>query len=480
MEYNYKKQHAKGKLHAYERIQELLDFNSFAEYAGEAYDGVITGFGTMEGRRVAVYSQDFTVMGGSLGKVHGEKIANMLQLAVEERCPVIAINDSGGARIQEGIYSLAGYGRIFHCNTMASGLIPQISVVAGPCAGGAVYSAGLMDFVFLVKDLSNMFVTGPKVVKQATYQNVTADELGGAKLHASISGVAHFTAANETDCYSDVKRLLRMVPHFAGDYKLNDMNPYSEKDQSNVGKYLPDSAKRTYDVKMILKTLLDSGSFIEVQKDFAKNIVVGFGSLSGIKIGVIANQPDHLMGVLDYNASNKAARFIRYCDAFGIPLVTIVDVPGFMPGIQQEEGGIIRHGAKLLYAYSEATVPKVTVVLRKAYGGAYIAMCSKHLGADRVLAWPRAEVAVMGAESAVNMLYHKERQQLDDEKGFWEAKIRKYNEECMNPDIALTSGCVDQIIKPEDTRRAVFTSLIELAEKSSVCETGKKHGNIPL
>ncbi len=494
--YDLEKQHKKGKMHAIERIQKLLDANSFFEIGQEVthhckdfgmdtiitpYDGVITGYGTVDGKKVCIYAQDFTIMGGSLGKQHGEKISGIIELAIKAKCPLIGINDSGGARIQEGVHALAGYGKIFYYNTKASGYIPQISVIAGPCAGGAVYSPGLTDFVFMIDDISNMFVTGPKVVKTVTNEDVTPDQLGGAFMHASKSGVVHFRHNEEGACYQQIRKLLQAIPH---NNELTDTfcsRSYEHKDQNSIINILPIQSNRTYDMKKIVTSCMDDDSFIEVHSEFAKNIVVGFGKISGCLIGVIANQPAFLAGVLDCDASDKAARFIRYCDAFHIPIVTFTDVPGFLPGLSQEEKGIIRHGAKLLYAYSEATVPKINVIIRKAYGGAYIAMSSKHLGADFVYAWPTAEIAVMGAEGAIDVLYHQQLTKTENKEQVRKQKINEYEEKFLNPTIAAQHGYIDAIIEPEQTRKIIFDSLKMLGNKKEASmQMNKKHGNIPL
>ncbi len=493
--YDLEKQHKKGKLHAIERIEILVDKNSFYEVGTEIthdcrqfgmdkkpapYDGVITGFGKINGKTVAIYSQDFTIIGGSLGRMHGEKIAGIIQNAIKIGCPVIGINDSGGARIQEGVQSLAGYGRIFYSNTMASGYVPQISIIAGPCAGGAVYSPGLTDFVFVIDEVSNMFVTGPKVVKQALFEDVTAEQLGGAKMHSAKSGVAHFRAESEVACYHQVQRLLSMVPHSAVEPAKEITWSYVRKNQSRVAKLLPDQPKAAYDVKNMINHLVDRNSFLEVMAEHAPNMVVGFAKISNVVVGLIANQPKVMSGVIDCDASDKTARFIRYCDSYRIPLVTLVDVPGYMPGLDQETKGIIRHGAKILYAYSEASVPKITIILRKAFGGAYIAMCSKHLGADQVYAWPNAQIAVMGAEGAVDVLYRKEISAASDPKQARSDKIEEYNQEYLNPHLAAKQGYIDEIIAPENTRIRIFESLKIFSKKRPIERVAKLHGNMPL
>jgi acetyl-CoA carboxylase carboxyltransferase component len=493
--YNYEKQHKKGKLHAIERIRALLDEGTFVEIGSKAsharvafgidqevtpYDGVITGFGEINGRKVGIYSQDFTILGGSLGKQHGAKIANIIRMCIDARCPVIGINDSGGARIQEGVHSLAGYGDIFYYNTLASGYIPQISIIAGPCAGGAVYSPGLTDFVYVIDGISNMFVTGPKVVKEVTNEVVSTDQLGGASIHSTVSGVAHFRCHTEIETYNHIRKLLDLVPHYYGDNRDKADHYFDLGNKKKMIELLPEKRNRTYDMKNIIRALLDKDSFIEIHEQFARNAIVGLGKLSGIRVGIVANQPHHMAGVIDFDASDKIARFVRYCDAFEIPIITFTDVPGFMPGIEQETRGIIRHGAKVLYAYSEATVPKINVIIRKAYGGAYIAMCSKHLGADFVYAWPTAEIAVMGAEAAIDVIRHKEINAADDPERFKKEKVESYNKMFLNPNIAAEWGYIDEVIDPDDTRKILFQSLSLLAHKKPTKWIRKKHGNIPL
>ncbi|WP_238483665.1 acyl-CoA carboxylase subunit beta [Anaerosporobacter faecicola] len=495
--YKLQKQHDKGKLHAIERIALLLDKDTFREIGSKVtnhttalglmentlpYDGVITGYGTIKGQRVYIYSQDFTVMGGTLGNEHGKKIAHVIEMAIKSKCPIIGINDSGGARIQEGVNSLAGYGDIFYMNTLASGYIPQISIIAGPCAGGAVYSPGITDFIFTIDDVSNMFVTGPKVIKSVTNETVTADELGSAKVHSTTSGVAHFRYQSEESCYEGVRKLIEMIPQYYGDRHTFRQENYSSKSQKGLESILPERMSQSYDMRQVIEEMFDKDSFIEVQSEFAQNIVVGFAKLSNITVGVVGNQPNYVAGVLDCDASDKAARFIRFCDSYNIPIITLVDVPGFMPGVNQEMKGIIRHGAKLLYAYSEASTIKLTVVLRKAYGGAYIAMCSKHLHADYVYAWPSAEIAVMGAEGAVEIIHSKEMKSLP--KGqvgqFINEKAAEYRDSCMNGEIAAQYGYVDEVIEPTQTRERLFSDLIMLRGKSELINVRKKHGNIPL
>jgi methylmalonyl-CoA decarboxylase subunit alpha len=416
------------------------------------------------------------VMGGSLGEMHGKKIANIMRLAIDSRCPIIGINDSGGARIQEGVNALSRYGEIFRLNTIASGYIPQISIIAGPCAGGAVYSPGITDFVFVIDKISQMYVTGPQVIKKVLFQDIDSEKLGGAEMHSNKSGVAHYNAKDEDDCYHQVKNLLQYIPHrFENLPKVKVSDNYcSGLDFLNFK--IPENEKQSYDVKVLIEEIFRN-NFFEISQSFAQNIVIGFGKLDGQTIGVIANQPKIFAGVLDCDASDKAARFIRYCDAFNIPILTLVDVPGFLPGVDQELKGIIRHGAKLLYAYSEATIPMVTLITRKAFGGAYIAMGSKHLGADFVFAWPSAQIAVMGAEGAVEVLYRKEIQQT---KGFdFKSKLQEYSKLYMNPRIAAENGIIDEVINPEQTREYIVRSFSLLKDKT-VLSISKKHGNMPL
>lgn len=489
------KQHQSGKLTARERIFLLLDENSFEETdlfiehrstrfgMGEKKppaDGVITGYGTIDGRPVFVYSQDFTVMGGSLGEMHAQKICKIMDMALKVGAPIIAINDSGGARIQEGIDSLSGYGQIFYRNTLNSGIIPQIAIIAGPCAGGAVYSPALMDYIFMIQGTSKMFVTGPQVVKAATGEEVTAEELGGAHTHATKSGVASFVSRNEEECFFDVKKLLSYIPsNNAEEPPIAECHDPIDRKNAPFLDIISTNPNRPYNVKKIIEDLVDQGSFFEVQKDFAKNLVIGFARLNGHAVGIVANQPYHLAGCLDIDSGDKASRFIRFCDAFNIPLVTLVDVPGFLPGSNQEFGGIIRHGAKILYAYSEATVPKITVIMRKAYGGAYLAMCCRDLGADLVLAWPTAEIAVMGAEGAVNIIFRKEIETALDVQVERERLLEEYRREFYNPYEAAKRGYVDQVIDPQETRLKVVRAL-EIFWSKRVTGKGKKHGNIPV
>ncbi|MBO4395738.1 MAG: acyl-CoA carboxylase subunit beta [Eubacterium sp.] len=503
MEYNMEKQHKLGKLHALERICMVLDQDSFREIGSGItnledafnikkgqfpYDGVITGYGTINGQRVMIFAEDFTVIGGTLGKQHGFKIANTIKLAIENRCPVIGINDSGGARIQEGINAMAGYGEIFYYNTMASGYIPQISIIAGNCAGGAVYSPGITDFIFVIDDISQMFVTGPKVIKSVTNEEIGADELGGANVHAQTSGVAHFHMPDEKTCFAAVRQLIGTIPpcydgkSAAGPYE--DPVRYTDNVEfnENLAHILPEHSNQSYDIHDVIYGIVDKDSFIEVHEEFAKNVVIGFAKIKGITIGIVSDQPKYLAGVLDCDSSDKIARFIRYCDSYDIPIITLTDVPGFMPGKDQEYKGIIRHGAKVLYAYSEATTIKINVILRKAYGGAYIAMSSKHLRADFVYAWPTAEIAIMGAEGAADILYGKQMKDLspDERAAFRQGKIDEYNEKFMNPHVAVMHGYVDEVIRPEATRERIYADLLICRGKRSLEHVNKKHGNIPL
>ncbi len=488
------KQKAGGKHTARERILSLLDKNSFQEYdlfvkhAGRDFDmdkkylpgdGVITGTGSILGHPVAIYAQDFTVAGGSLGWAHAKKITKIMDHAIKMKIPLIGINDSGGARIQEGVNALAGYGEIFYRNTLASGVIPQISVILGPCAGGAVYSPALTDFVFVVDKVSKMFITGPEVIKTVLGEEISMEDLGGAKVHAETTGNAHFYAESEEACFEQIKQLVTYIP-WNNEKKAS---PYPPK-LPNTRKYkieniLPSNEKLPYDVRDIIKGIFDSSEFFEVMELFAPNIVIGFARLAGKTIGIVANQPAVLAGVLDVDSSDKAARFIRYCDAFNIPLVTFVDLPGYLPGIDQEHAGVIRHGAKILYAYSEATVPKLTVILRKAYGGGYIAMSSIHLRADFVFAWPTAEIAVMGAEGAANIIFRKEIREAEDQEAMRQAKIKEYKENFANPYVAAAYGHVDAVIEPKDTRKVLIHSL-SISDNKEVDIPKRKHGVPPF
>ena len=491
------KQHAKGKLTAMERIEALLDEGSFQQLDGLARhrshnfglenespygDGVITGYGTIDGRPVCVFAQDFTVFGGSLGEVFGEKIVKVMDLALKTGCPVIGINDSGGARIQEGVASLGLYGEIFYRNVQASGVIPQISLIMGPCAGGAVYSPAITDFIVMVDKTSHMFITGPDVIKTVTGEDVPFEELGGAHTHNTKSGVAHYMAADESDAFDYVRALLSYLPS----NNLDEPPIYDSEADLAINEHdreldtlIPDSPNQPYDMHRIVEHVLDDDEFLEVQPLFAPNISCGFGRVEGRPVGVVANQPMQFAGTLDIDASEKAARFVRTCDAFNIPVLTFVDVPGFLPGTGQEWEGIIRRGAKLIYAYSEATVPLVTVITRKAYGGAYDVMGSKHLGADINLAWPTAQIAVMGAQGAVNILYRKELAEAADPEAERARLIAEYESTLANPYVAAERGYVDRVIMPHETRPMIVRALRALRTKRA-SRPPKKHGNIPL
>jgi propionyl-CoA carboxylase beta chain len=490
-----KAQHDKGKLSARERLELLLDEGSFVELdrfvvhrstdfgleAQKFYgDGVITGHGKIDGRLVYVFSQDFTVFGGSLSESFAEKIVKIMDLAMRNGAPVIGLNDSGGARIQEGVVSLGGYAEIFLRNTLASGVIPQISAILGPCAGGAVYSPAITDFTYMVRGTSYMFVTGPNVVKTVTHEDVTMEELGGADTHSATSGVAHFACDSEPECLQLIRDLFRFIPsNNLGDAPRGPgTDPRDRRDESLLD-IVPDNANKPYDMHDVIKRIVDDGDFYEVQREYAGNIICGFAHLGGFSIGIVANQPAVLAGVLDINASLKAARFIRFCDAFNIPIVTFEDVPGFLPGVAQEHGGIIKHGAKLLYAYCEATVPKLTVITRKAYGGAYDVMSSKHIRGDFNVAWPTAEIAVMGPKGAVEILFRKEISESGDEAAATDARIEEYREKFAHPYIAAGRGYLDDIIDPRDTRPALIDALETLQTKRDK-NPPKKHGNIPL
>ncbi|KKM12548.1 methylmalonyl-CoA carboxyltransferase [Clostridiales bacterium PH28_bin88] len=489
------KQHESGKLTARERINLLLDEGSFTEidqfvtHRGTQFgmqeveapgEGVVTGYGTVGGRQVYVFAQDFTVIGGTLGEMHAAKICKVLDLAVKMGAPVIGMNDSGGARIQEGVDALNGYGEIFKRNTLASGVVPQISVIMGPCAGGAVYSPALTDWVFMVDKTSQMFITGPQVIKSVTGEEVSSEELGGARTHNNISGVAHFHAASEEDCIRLIKQLLSYLPaNNLEDPPAMECTDPVDRIEPGLREVVPTEPNKPYDVRDVIKPVLDNGEFFEVQAGWATNMVIGYGRLNGRTIGVIANQPRVMAGCLDINASDKASRFIRFCDAFNIPLLTLVDTPGYLPGTDQEYGGIIRHGAKLLYAYSEATVPKITLVVRKAYGGAYLAMCARSLGADQVFAWPTAEIAVMGPEGAANIIFRKEISEAENPPEVRQQKISEYRERFANPYIAAARGFVDIVLDPQETRLFLIKTLESLVSKREN-RPGKKHGNIPV
>ena len=525
------KQHDSGKMTARERLELLFDKGSFVET--DAFvesriddfdldkrrvpgDGVVTGYGYVDGRLVYAASEDFTVIGGTLGEYHSMKIRRIQDMALEMKAPLVCINDSGGARIEEGISSLSGYAGMFLRHTKASGVIPQIAVILGPCSGGACYAPAICDFIFMVKDTSKMFITGPNVVKTVINEETTVEELGGAMVHATKSGVSHFTFDSEQECLMGVRRLLnylpssydqkapvilpeekkalsrsfnRMLEHVGGlGRKFHRNNPLARKEGmrrkgfnpcSLLTEIVPDNSRHAYDVKKVIECLVDWDSFYEVQEQFAQNVVVGFARMEGNTVGIVANQPMVMGGSLDYHASDKAARFIRFCDCFGIPLITLVDVPAFLPGTAQEHSGIIRHGAKMLYAYSEATVPKISVIMRKAYGGAYIAMNSKEMGADYVYAWPIAEIAVMGAEGAVNIAFRKKIKSAADPEAMRAECIREYEERFLNPYVAASRGYVDEVIKPEETRERLLSSLKAFAGKQD-SNPRKKHGNIPL
>ncbi|AKH98174.1 propionyl-CoA carboxylase, carboxyltransferase subunit [Halanaeroarchaeum sulfurireducens] len=488
-------QHDRGKKTARERIDYLLDDGTFNEFdqlrthrshnfgmeeKKVLGDGVVTGYGEVNGRTVFVYGNDFTAFGGSLGEVVAEKITNVNEKAMEVGAPVVGINDSAGARIQEGVASLAGYGDIFRQNTQASGVVPQISAIMGPCAGGAVYSPAITDFVFMVEDTSHMFVTGPDVIETVTGEQVTHDELGGATTHTGVSGVAHFAEPSEEAALDNIKRLLSYIPqNNMADPPRVDPWDDPEREAEELEDIVPDEPRKPYDIVDVIDAVFDEESFFEVQPDFARNVVVGFARLDGRSVGVVANQPRVNAGTLDIDASDKAARFVRFCDSFNIPIVSFVDVPGFMPGTDQEHSGIIRHGAKLLYAYSEATVPLLTVITRKAYGGAYIVMASKHLGADVNYAWPTAEIAVMGPKGAVNVLYRDELAEVDDPDRLRDELIEEYREEFANPYQPADRGFLDDVLEPLETRPRLIQDLEMLATKRESLPD-KKHGNIPL
>jgi propionyl-CoA carboxylase beta chain len=489
------RQRDRGKLLARERIEALLDPGSFVELDRFARhrahgfglentrpygDGVVTGHGTVDGRRIFVFAQDFTVFGGSLGEVFAEKILKVMRLALQSGCPLVGLNDSGGARIQEGVVSLAGYGEIFYENVQASGVIPQVSVILGPCAGGAVYSPALTDAVFMVDQTSHMFVTGPDVIKTVTGEEVSFEELGGAHTHGERSGVAHVVSPDERACLEDVRAFLSFLPSSNADappvYACLDPQDRSTPELDSV---VPDNPGKPYDMHTVIKAVVDDGQFFEIHAGWAQNIVCGLGRLGGRSVGVVANQPRVLAGVLDIDASTKAARFVRMCDAFNIPIVTLVDVPGFLPGTNQEWGGIIRHGAKLLYAYCEATVPKLAVITRKSYGGAYDVMSSKHAGSDLNVAWPASEIAVMGPEGAVNIIHREELAKADDVEARRAELIAEYRERFANPYVAAERGYLDDVIHPRDTRRVLCTALDAMGDKR-VQRPARKHGNIPL
>ncbi|SDI24483.1 acyl-CoA carboxylase subunit beta [Winogradskyella thalassocola] len=488
------KQHQKKKLTARERVIYLLDEGSFEEIGAlvthrtkdfgmadqQFYgDGVVTGYGTVNGRLIYVFAQDFTVFGGSLSETHAEKICKIMDMAVNVGAPLIGLNDSGGARIQEGVRSLGGYADIFYKNVQASGVIPQISAIMGPCAGGAVYSPAMTDFTMMVEDTSYMFVTGPNVVKTVTNEEVTSEELGGASVHSSKSGVAHITSTNDVECLEDIKKLLSYLPQ-SNKEKADDI-PFELKDEvrESLNTIVPDNPNKPYDMHQVIKGIIDEESFYEIHKDYAENIIVGFARLGGKSIGVVANQPMFLAGVLDVNSSKKAARFVRFCDCFNIPLLVLEDVPGFLPGTDQEWNGIIVNGAKLLYAFSEATVPRITVITRKAYGGAYDVMNSKHIGADMNFAWPNAEIAVMGAKGAAEIIFKREIALADDKDEKLKEKEAEYAKLFANPYSAAERGFVDDVILPENTRRKLIKAF-SMLENKDVVRPNRKHGNIPL
>jgi acetyl-CoA carboxylase carboxyltransferase component len=488
-------QHQRGKLTARERLELLLDKSSFRELdvfvthrttgfgieeRKVLSDSVVTGWGTIDGRLVYVFSQDFTVFGGSLGEVHAEKVCKIMDLAMKNGAPVIGLNDSGGARIQEGVVSLGAYADIFLRNVLASGVIPQISAIMGPCAGGAVYSPAMTDFIFMVENTSHMFITGPEVIKAVTREEVTFEELGGAMTHNTRSGVAHFAAVSEEDCLYGIRRLLSFIPQ-------NNMSdpPFVPGDDDPgrrdavLDSIVPDDPSKPYDMKEIIRHVVDNGDFFEVHAHYARNIIVGFARMGGFAVGIVGQQPAVLAGVLDIDSSKKGARFVRFCDAFNIPLVTFVDVPGFLPGVAQEHGGIITNGAKLLYAYCEATVPKITIITRKAYGGAYDVMSSKHIRGDISYAWPTAEIAVMGPDGAVNIIFRKELAEADDPDARRAALVAEYREQFANPYVAAARGYIDDVIEPNETRPRIIEALEMLRNKRDA-NPPKKHGNIPL
>lgn len=487
------KQVAMGKMTARERIVSILDEGTFNEYdlfvEHDARDfdmdkktlhgdGVVIGTGTIYGAPVCIFAQDFTVAGGSLGSMHARKIVKIMEHALKMRMPLIGINDSGGARIQEGVNSLAGYGEIFFRNTLASGVIPQISVILGPCAGGAVYSPALTDFVFVVDKISKMFITGPEVIKTVLGEEITMDDLGGAKVHSQISGNAHFYAESEQECFEQIKKLTTFIP-WDNSRKARRFDPRPPKPEYDIENIVPGDPTQPYDVRNVIRALVDESDFFEVQEKWAENMVIGFGRMNGETVGFICNQPLVLAGVLDVDSSDKAARFIRYCDAFNIPIITLVDLPGYLPGVDQEHSGVIRHGAKVLYAYSEATVPKMTVILRKAYGGGYIAMSSRHLRADFVFAWPSAEIAVMGPEGAANIIFRKEIAAADDPEKMRKQKVREYKQKFANPYVAASRGYIDSVIEPKETRQ-ILLHAIEVSNKKEVYLPRKKHGIPPF
>jgi propionyl-CoA carboxylase beta chain len=489
------KQHASGKLTARERIEFLFDEGSFEEFDKLVVhrardfgmdqqifrgDGVVTGHGLIDGRKVFVFAQDFTVFGGSLSETHAEKICKVMDLAMKVGAPIIGLNDSGGARIQEGVVSLGGYADIFLRNTLASGVVPQISCIMGPCAGGAVYSPAITDFNIMVKDSSYMFITGPEIIRTVTHEDVTKEELGGADTHNHISGVAHFAADSDKTALQLIRELLSFIPsNNMEDPPFIPTNDRPDRVDERLNSIVPEVSNQPYDMRDIIRSVVDDSYFFEVHEHFAPNIIVGYARLNGRSVGIVANQPAYLAGVLDIDASIKAARFVRFCDCFNIPLITFEDVPGFLPGVKQEHGGIIRHGAKLLYAFAEATVPKITVITRKAYGGAYCVMSSKHIRTDINFAWPTAEIAVMGAEGAVGLLYRKELNEAEDAEELRRERINEFEEKFANPYIAAERGFVDEVIEPSQTRLKLIRAL-SLLENKKDTNPPKKHGNIPL
>jgi propionyl-CoA carboxylase beta chain len=487
-------QHKKGKLSARERIHFLLDADTFEEIGALVThrstdfgmeeqqflgDGVVTGYGTVSGRLVYVFAQDFTVFGGSLSETHAEKICKVMDLSVKNGAPLIGLNDSGGARIQEGVNSLGGYADIFYRNVQASGVVPQISAIMGPCAGGAVYSPAMTDFILMVEGSSYMFVTGPNVVKTVTNETVTSEELGGASTHSSKSGVTHLTASNDIDCLDKIKRLLSYIPQNCTDKAPNLPYQLSDEYRDQLAGIIPENANQPYDMKEVIAGIADEDSFFEIHENYAENIVVGFARLAGRSIGIIANQPMNLAGVLDVNSSKKAARFVRFCDCFNIPMLVLEDVPGFLPGTDQEWNAIITNGAKLLYAFSEATVPRITVITRKAYGGAYDVMNSKHIGADMNFAWPSAEIAVMGAKGASEIIFKKEIDAASDPQAKLLEKEQEYANTFANPYRAAARGFIDEVIDPRETRRKLIKAF-SMLEHKSVNRPKRKHGNVPL
>jgi acetyl-CoA carboxylase carboxyltransferase component len=487
------KQLSMGKLTARDRINALLDPDSFHEYdlfvKHDAKDfgmdkkelqgdGVIVGTGTINGRPISIFAQDFTVVGGSLGRMHAGKITKIMDHALKMRMPLIGINDSGGARIQEGVNSLAGYGEIFFRNTLASGVIPQISVILGPCAGGAVYSPALTDWVFVVDNISKMFITGPDVIKSVLGEEISQEELGGARVHAEITGNAHFFAQSEQECFEQIIKLLSYIP-WSNQEKAPRAVPKPPKEEYDIEKIVPVDSREPYDVRDVIKAIVDDSEFFEVQELWAANAVIGFGRIQGETVGFVANQPLVMAGVLDVDSSDKIARFIRYCDAFNIPIVTLVDLPGYLPGIDQEHMGVIRHGAKILYSYSEATVPKITIILRKAYGGGYIAMGSRHLRSDFVFAWPTAEIAVMGPEGAANIIFKKEISEAADPEAMRKEKVKEYTEKFANPFVAASKGYIDSVIAPFETRKYIAHA-IEVSVNKDAGLPHKKHGLPPF